>query len=539
MPHFGGFDMLCRGPFDGGWVEHADRPAVAGLLAGVDVLNHFGESELADVWKDGHLCRCWLPQAVVGWEFFCLLWPQADGTESLTLDDEIQLLGGRPPGGAVSPSLLFAYVPAHRRHIEPSWAPGSVQKPGSVPDAAHAQRGFEKGQQSRGVLHEPRGGAPGGLARSVLQCEVACENVDPQGRTLAARLLAVCPCTIYRDSAQQPIEDHWGLFIGPRSRTLVLLNRHRGRVDLHLASLLAFEANFRLCEGLVSAVGRLFAPFGASPAAVSALFGPQLDPMRVHSGLTNAAVADHVTVERDGRDDYQRVFGVRLPSFFVSNASDNLCFLSPSEAKQLRAPLAAPLLDPAPLPALPRWTLLGGHVSAEDEARLREYRMRPPTAAPSGLFRQLLGLQVRSDWLPTFLAEGTPCSVRRDTERSALQLSPPGQRPGQWRDASTVLVADAQSRSALVADPQSASGATWAPHPGHGGHHLQTAMPTRPASPPRHGHSVSGEGAAQARDPPMAPQHLGEAYHVAHAHHHAAGWGGVSLDARGLPPGEH
>jgi len=154
-----------------------------------------------------------------------------------------------------------------------------------------------------------------------------------------------------------------------------------------------------MCEGLIAAVARLFAPFG-SQDHVPALFGPHLDPLKVHSGLTNAAVADHINVGMDGRKDYQRYFGIRLPFFFLSNASNNLCFLTPLEAQQQRAhdmggQPGPQLAEPGPLPDMPRWTL---HLSGSDQSALAEYRshvrQKPPKDPSMGesILQHILGL---------------------------------------------------------------------------------------------------------------------------------------------------
>mmetsp|Transcript_153692 Transcript_153692/g.491478 ORF Transcript_153692/g.491478 Transcript_153692/m.491478 type:complete len:256 (-) Transcript_153692:53-820(-) len=79
----------------------------------------------------------------------------------------------------------------------------------------------------------------------------------------------------------------------------------------------------------------------------------------------------------DGREDYQRYLGVRLPFFFISNASNNLRFLTPLESQQLRQVESASM--PArpklggPLPTMVQWTV-SGRPRAPDMLVLEEYR---------------------------------------------------------------------------------------------------------------------------------------------------------------------
>jgi len=122
---------------------------------------------------------------------------------------------------------------------------------------------------------------------------------------------------------------------------------------------------------------RLFQPFG-SQGHVAKLFG-NFDPRQCHCGLTNAVVVDQVSHEKDARDDYFREFHIRLPCFFTSVASSNLRYLTPREAQQkLTEDNGAVALEPpAPLPPLPRWTLLG-HLTEAHRNELLQYRLETP-----------------------------------------------------------------------------------------------------------------------------------------------------------------
>jgi len=388
------FDQLFRNPFER---QTASKlwPATVPLLPGIEVLDLYRDSELSEIWKDGQTCRCLVPRAMVGWEFFSLLWPQPGGTSPLKLSPTIELLGGRPPKGSVCPSVLFALVPQH--YLYPTASPlHSTPQPMAQSKAQQLQ--------SR-TLGTGMALPPGVAAHTPEGFERISDNLDGSLRTKSARLLVLCPCAVYEEASQMPADQNWGLFIGPRSRSLVLLNKHRGRIDLHLATLLAIDAVYRMCEGLIAAVARLFSPFG-SQDHVPALFGPRLDPLKIHSGLTNAAVADHINVGMDGRNDYQRYFGIRLPFFFLSNASNNLCFLTPLEAQQQRAHddmgghpspshPSPKLVEPGPLPAMPRWTL---HLSGSDQSALEDYRAHKrhkpaeEVSVASSLLQHILGL---------------------------------------------------------------------------------------------------------------------------------------------------
>jgi hypothetical protein len=195
--------------------------------------------------------------------------------------------------------------------------------------------------------------------------------------------------------AAVPDQQSWGLYIGPNSRALVLLHKHRGRIDLHLATLLALDGAFRQSQELINTTARLFEPFG-SQNRVPGLFGTDFEPLKVHSGLTNAVVAEYRNVSTDGREDYRRYFGVHLPRFFLSNASDNLCYLTPQEAQRQRDPKHPPMPESLELRDLPQWTLLGGSFGKDDRDILHKHRSSVQAAeldlGPGGAFLQLLGL---------------------------------------------------------------------------------------------------------------------------------------------------
>lgn len=381
-------DAFCKGPFESG---AASAPATLTLLPGVEALDLFRTSQIAGVWKDGRVVEAWVPRAVLGWEFYSLLWPQPTGTAPLKLAPGVELLGGRPPRGGIFSTILFAFISEGHSHGY-----------GPELDALEQQFGTARGA--------------GGRPRTVHASDKQCNNLSKTGHTITSRILVLCPTAVYRSSNELPVEQNWGLFIAPRSRSLVLLSRHRGRIDLHLAACFAIDAVFRLCEGLVAGVARLFGPFGTQDN-VPALFGEKLDPLKFHSGITNAIVADHVNIQLDGRDDYLCYFNIRLSTFFLSNASNNLCFLTPLEAQQQRdisdggvQGHRPRLVEPGPLYDLPRWTLRG-HFTKDMREELLEYRSRviPPPVADRGpgvaetLLNHFLGVRdvaaVGESWL--------------------------------------------------------------------------------------------------------------------------------------------
>jgi len=369
------------------------------LLPGIEVFDLFEDSELSTVWKDGEICQCLVPQSVLGWEFFSLLWPQPDGAAPVRLNADVEVLFGRPPGLARCPSLLFAYVPAGRAYE----GPGDLlaTQPGHSP---HQGRSLPLGRAGR----SRRGG---GAMRSAHASEKASHNLDHEGRSCAARLTVLSPTAVYKDANALPevsdaFSSSWGLFIGPRSRSLVLLSRQRGRIDLHLAMLFSVDAAFRQGGDLIAATARLYAPFGTEEQAAALLGG--LDPSKVHCGVTNALVADHVDASTDGRGDYREYLGCILPNFFVSNASNNLLFLTPHEAQQHRGGCAdargAPGAPSAKkLPDFPMWTSTGGAIEEDQRNILRKYHAQfPPRMMPArSLGDELLNLLGLNDGGPS------------------------------------------------------------------------------------------------------------------------------------------
>lgn len=438
----GPLEVFFTNPFSSGI-----KPQAAGcvqLLPGVDALDLYANSVRAEIWKDGVIVPCFVPQSLIGWEFLSPLWPQPSGTAPLRLSAAVELLIGRSAGCSVCPSLLFAFVPASHLH-----AP--IQTPNQV--AGTPAQASSK-------------------SATIQSCERLCGNLDANCRTLVARLLVLCPATVYKDTVELPDEQNWGLFIGPRSRTLVLLNRCRGRIDLNLASLLAMDSVFRSGQNLIDATARLFEPFG-SKAQVPALFGASFDPLKVHSGFTNATVAEHLSETLDGREDYWQLFGVKLPVFFLSNASNNIGFLTPYEAQQLHAGTGSgPPLASNPLPDMPRWSLQG-HLTEVDQNQVLAYRMRmrplmPPPDTGGG-FLQLLGLdntRGSGDWFPTL---GGACSE--------MSFGNDAQAIGQ-----TAGFGNAQSASTAVGQSVSQGGGS--PSFGQGYGQEQTGSFSPPLPPP-------------------------------------------------------
>lgn len=231
--------------------------------------------------------------------------------------------------------------------------------------------------------------------------EKGCGNLDEKGQSLRPRLLALCPNRIYDDAAVLPDGASWGLFVGPRHRRLLLLNKTCGRIDVHLLMLFSMDAVFQRGRSLIDATARLYEPFGTSEQAV-ALFS-DFDPLKAHCGLTNAVIADHVDASLDGRDDYRRLLGVWPHAFFISNSSDNMRFLTPLEVQHHRTGKDkefAELPTPHKLEDFPQWVIGPGAVEADHRTALRKYRTRviPRTTQPQladswhGGVLQLLGL---------------------------------------------------------------------------------------------------------------------------------------------------
>jgi hypothetical protein len=336
--------VLFRVPVDKG---HGQAVAqTVPISPGVDALNFYAASVAMEIWKNGNVVRCLAPRKLVGWEFYSLLWAQPDGTAPLSLGDSIEFLVGRPPGGQVSPSLLFAFIP--RGH------------------AAYAKADAHGRASSQTLEKDAR-------------------NLDQRGNTRDARLVVLAPVGIYKDTASLPDDPLWGLYIGPRSKSLVLLNKQRGAVDLNLATLLTLDAVFWQGRHLIQAVSRLFDAFGTRDH-VPALFG-DVDPLKIHSAFTSATHAQHQSTTKDGRKDYALVFGdgARLPDFFVSNSSENLCYLTPLEAQRHRASSTGSAAESWSLPDMPRWTLLGTF-GAEGAHALQTYRLHNPVSStPPGV----------------------------------------------------------------------------------------------------------------------------------------------------------
>jgi len=130
----------------------------------------------------------------------------------------------------------------------------------------------------------------------------------------------------------------------------------------------------------------LFEVFGTSEL-VPALF-EDFDPLKAHCGFTNAIIADHVNGSLDGRDDYRRLLGVWPHSFFVSNNSNNMRFLTPLEVTHHRTGRDDEFNElpmPHKLEDFPMWVMgmrfcnppkSGGLFEAEHRTEMRKYRTR-------------------------------------------------------------------------------------------------------------------------------------------------------------------
>lgn len=352
---------FCQNPVAAQRVVQRTAASSVQLLHGIDVVDLYEGSTKSAIWKDGEVVSCYVPAEVAGWEFYSLLWPQPECTAPLKLDKDIEMLVGRPPSNPVCTSMVFAYVPAHRVYLPDAKSTNKAVDP---------RRRANNGTTAMG----PKARLTHRTARSI---EEQHGNLDKSSRTIVGRLVVLLPYHIYKDAAGLPEEPYWGLFIGPRNHALVLLSKQRGRIDLHLAVLFALDAAFRYSAGLISATSRLFQPF-ASQDSVASLFG-KFEPLQAHCGLTNAVVADHADPEADGRRDYERFLGSRLPAFFTSVASCNLRYLTPREAqlKHTQDDLAT-LPNPESLPLFPCWTLKGRFDEA-DRGVLLQYRQQYPT----------------------------------------------------------------------------------------------------------------------------------------------------------------
>eukprot|EP00928_Gymnodinium_smaydae_P005336 TRINITY_DN11820_c0_g1_i1.p1 TRINITY_DN11820_c0_g1~~TRINITY_DN11820_c0_g1_i1.p1 ORF type:complete len:505 (-),score=90.45 TRINITY_DN11820_c0_g1_i1:224-1738(-) len=380
----GPFDAFCRVPVDKGH-GRAVSPTVY-VLKGIEALDLYSTSSTSEIWKNGAVAPCIVPDKVRGWEFYSLLWTKPDGTSPLSLGDSVELLIGRPPGAAACPSLLFAFVPRGTSYLEEgiNRGPDSGNHPYRSPAVAAASlpppppaalQAAQANALQNGAAARPAGKPP----KTAYEAEHEVRNLDSRGCTILARLLVLAPIATFKDQSSLPDDPHWGLYIGPRSRSLVLLNKQRGRIDLNLATILALDGVFWHGATLVKATSRLFNVFGTSHK-VPELFS-DMDPLKLHSAFTSATHADHVSVTLDGRKDYMYCFGGRLPTFFVSNSSDNLCYLTPQEAQRHRKGEkhsdSGEEINLPTLPDLPVWTLLG-KMTEEQKHSLLTYRQRNP-----------------------------------------------------------------------------------------------------------------------------------------------------------------
>jgi len=352
----GPLEAFCQIPSDN---PHREDPDTVTLAPGVDVINFYDSTDKTEVWRDFESFECLVPQALQGWEFFTLLRPKPEGTEPMALNPDssgprIDLLFGRPPGAQQCPSMLFIIVPAGQQYQPPAGAGG---KPGRQMLSVRSNKA---------------------AANTPYSYEKACGNLDAKGQSLRPRLLALCPVHIYDESSVLPDGASWGLFVGPRHRRLLMLNKTCGRIDVHLMMLFSMDAVFQRCQAMIEGTARLYEPFGTAEQA-TALFA-DIDPMKVSCGFTNAVVADHVDASLDGRDDYRRLLGIWPPSFFVSNSSDNLRYLTPLEVQQHRTGKAREdnieLPVPHKLEDFPVWVMGPGVVEADHRTALRKYRTR-------------------------------------------------------------------------------------------------------------------------------------------------------------------
>lgn len=409
-------DVQTEGAFDAclgrSAPEGLGQETTVSLLPGLEVVDLYNSTLRAEVWKDGSTSECLVPRAVVGWEFFSLLWPQPEGAFPIKIGGAVELLLARAPAAEVVSSALFAYVPRGQSY---SAQDKQRNRAGSAPRVRFeedVEAGSQAQSSSRSASSDPRSsGRPLRERRSALQCELLARNLDSSKRSLVPRITVLYPWATFRDMKMLPDEEEsWSLWIAPRNRTLMLLNRHLGRIDLHLAVLFTVDSVFRGGAELSGAFARLFEALGTR-AQAGALFHP-FNPLKIHCGFTNAVVAEHVRNTVDGRGDYAEILGGEpvasgLPSFFVSNASSNLCFLTPLEAHLRRggAP-AGPSGPSGPLAEGPLWTMRGP-VTEADLHELSSYRMRVPAervpgtgaSRSGGCLSMLLGLnQAVGSW---------------------------------------------------------------------------------------------------------------------------------------------
>lgn len=380
--------------------------------------------------------ECLVPQALQGWEFYTLLHPKPEGSKPVLLNPDssgpkIDVLFGRPPGAQQCPSMLFILVPVGQQYNTPS-SSGSAPRQGMAPS-----RQLPPGRA--------RGAAP---AKTPYSYEKATGNLDEKGQSIRPRLLALCPSHVYDEQAVLPDGANWGLFVGPRHRRMLLLNKTSGRIDVHLLMLFSMDAVFQRGRALIEATARLYEPFGTAEQA-AALFA-DFDPLKAHCGLTNAVIADHVDASVDGRDDYRRLLGVWPQSFFVSNSSDNLRFLTPLEVQHHRTGRDSEFVElplPHKLEDFPQWVIGPGAVEADHRTTLRKYRTRViPRVHPKqsdegwrGNMLQLLGLHSgttsgkEDSW-------SQMCKKLGGCAEVTLAGSRPWQEPGKVIDARPVVV---------------------------------------------------------------------------------------------------
>lgn len=408
----GPFEAFCHIPAD-----HHDTapPATTHLLPGLHVLDLYRDSEKTELWINGGLRECLAPHRLCGWEFYSLLHTQPDGSSTLKLTTDVELLFGRPPGALHVPSMLFALVPEGQMYGGGFDASADVKQPAAVnmqqktvsretPMSTSTLKDqmldVEDGPLKTGTSspNDP----PKPLLKQVLMAnssstgpqrqlptighsrrristlamshERGTENLDRSGKSIMPRLVVLCPRQVFDDPQTLPDAKSWGLFIGPRSRNLVLLNR-QNRVDLNQVMLFSVDATFRKGKDLLSATARNFRAFGAESQVEQMFSESDFDPLKVHCGMTNAVVADYVDVGRDGRDDYRRFLGCCPPQFFVSLSTDNLRYLTPQEV-QLHRSSAGKKLDvprPGTIPDYPRWVVGLKDFRSEQRQKLRKY----------------------------------------------------------------------------------------------------------------------------------------------------------------------
>jgi len=384
----GPLEAFCHIPAD---QEDTTPPQTTVLLPGVDVLDLYKDSEKTEIWKNSTTIECLAPKILSGWEFYSMLTTQPEGSSDLKLTGNVELLIGRPPGALHVPSLLFALVPE-----------GVVYGDDGTPRSGTNPVKHSSSSQS---LQTSSRGPPGARANRrsstvAMTQERATYNLNSAGQSIMPRLVVLCPKYVYGDANALPDESSWGLFVGPRSRGLVLLNR-AARIDLNQAMLFSTDAIFRKGKEFLSATARNFKAFGSEKQVAEMFSENAYDPTKVHCGLSNALVPDHLDVSRDGREDFRRFLGCCPHQFFVSLATDNLRYLTAQEVQMHRTNTRVKLDLPRPttIPDYPRWVFGLGEIQSEHRSKLRKYRThyvpRHEPHAPSssgGRFMRMLGL---------------------------------------------------------------------------------------------------------------------------------------------------